>query len=649
VSRFAVILLLALLGCGGQGPTSEPAPARRRAIFASFDAFNADRARRTVQRAAIPEFLRLLGTASCADARPMWPSVTAASHAALWTGVWGDVNGVIANTQVPLPWGEFSLLEQLSGFEARELGAEPIWITAARAGRPAVAHHTTQVGQPGYWLPGGGRDSARWRADSVALADPALFVLNGFSGGPGPRLLTQSAAPLRPAGAWAGIGTLGLDAGALRELSWQVGRDTLYALLFQAAGAGHVIVAPARDVARGVRIRAVPVERDGVTGRALARHFSEVLWLPDPAGGRAGLYFRLWELASDFSSYQLYQSGRQVIRTNQPDVLRAYEDAVGGFILGPGSNVLREAGPTLAQGGDGSTELKYLETAELQTRQFISGSEWVWRTRRPDLQTEYFSLADGLDHTWYGDVAPEVPGQDRAVAARVNAMRSRGWALVDLRLASLRALAREAGALLLIGGDHGMRAVWRSFHVNVALRNSGLLAVDAAGRPDLTRTLAYSPNGYYIQVNRAERKGGVVPASELGRVADSVIAVLRAVRDPAGVAVVTEARRPRADDSLGIGGPAGGDVYYGLAPGYGYSGALGDSLTSAREPTGYHGLPSTEPDMRTTLCAIGPGVGGRRLPIARVIDAAPTVSDWLGIPAPREARGRSLLDLMRSR
>ena len=130
---------------------------------------------------------------------------------------------------------------------------------------------------------------------------------------------------------------------------------------------------------------------------------------------------------------------------------------------------------------------------------------------------------------------------------------------------------------------------------------------------------------------------------------DSVIAALRKARGPDGHPIVTEIRRPVPNDTLGIGGPAGGDVYFGLAPGYYYSAALSDSISSGRTPAGNHGFPSIDPDMRTVLCAIGPGIGGRRLPTARVIDAAPTVSAWLGITPPTDARGRSLLEAMRAR
>jgi hypothetical protein len=193
-SALTPALLLACASTGGAGPVPT---AERRAILVSFDALNEERVRATLPAESIPTFLTFFAQASCADgARPMWPSVTAASHAAIWTGAYGDVNGVVANTQAPLPWREFSLTELRSGFEPRELTAEPIWISAGRAGRTVVGHHVTQAGEPGRWLPTGGRDTAGVRRDSVALATPAA---------PGPACSVNDAMHLsrrRPGGAW---------------------------------------------------------------------------------------------------------------------------------------------------------------------------------------------------------------------------------------------------------------------------------------------------------------------------------------------------------------------------------------------------------------------------------------------------------------
>lgn len=638
-------LLLACASTGGPGtvPTTE-----RRAILVSFDALNEERVRSTLPAGSVPTFLRFFGQASCADgARPMWPSVTAASHAAIWTGVYGDVNGVVANTQAPLPWRDFSLADLRSGFESRELTAEPIWISAGRAGRTVVGHHVTQAGEPGRWLATGGRDTAAARRDSIALATPGVFVVNGFTGGAEPRVLDERRDAPRPTSSWRGVEELGSIGVPLREVSWLFGRDSLHALFFGASAYTEIVVSPRRDAARGVRVRPAPVEREPLEGRDLARHFSEVLWLGSE-DGRGGVYFRLWELAPDLSSYQLFLSGRAVMRANHAEVLADYEDATGGFVGNPANVVLRDAGATLQQGGDGTVELKYLETAELQTRQFMRASEWLWRTRQPAMQAEYFSLGDGLDHQWLGAVSMAVPGQNAALAARINAMRARGWALVDRRLAGLLEMARAGNAMILVTGDHGMRPTWRNFHVNAVLRRAGLLGVDTAGKIDLARTQAASPTGYFVQVNRAVRKGGIVPAGRVDEVAQAAAAALLAARGPEGEPIVKRVWRPQPNDSLGIGGPAGGEVYFDLAPGYYPSAAGSDSVVTPRAPTGSHGFPSIEPDMRSAFCASGPGIGGRRLPTVRVIDAAPTVSAWLGIPPPADARGVSLLEALRT-
>ena len=47
-------------------------------------------------------------------------------------------------------------------------------------------------------------------------------------------------------------------------------------------------------------------------------------------------------------------------------------------------------------------------------------------------------------------------------------------------------------------------------------------------------------------------------------------------------------------------------------------------------------------DMR----AAGDAIPAHRIGPARTIDAAPTVSAWLGMPPPRDARGTSLLNKM---
>lgn len=637
-------------------PSSAPAPApARRAILVSFDALNERRVLETLPAAAVPNFRALFEGGACAEyARPAFPSVTAPGHASLWTGAYGDVNGIAANNQPPLPQDAHSLTERISGFEYAALRAEPIWVTAAAAGLSVVAHHTTQApGVPGYPPVRTGEDefaASRARAAS-ALALPSAHVLNGYNRELAPgRVMTQDSLPPRPARGWRGLERLPAGTRPPLEIAWTVGRDSVYGLLYGTGAYTHLLVAPARDASRGVVAEAAPVDRAPLTGRPLARHFSEPLEL-QLAAGRAWISVRLWELAPDGTRFRFYHPEVPLVEANRPEVAAAYHDAVQGWIgNAAGWGLDREAfGPTLAAGGDGEAEWRYLETAEFLTRQFIRGAEWGWM-REPTLLLDYFPLGDEVDHRWYGYLEPARPGYDPALAARIQEVRTRGWELVDRRLGHLREMvARSPGAALFVGGDHGMRATWRLFRPNVALAQAGLLATDAAGRIDLARTRALTPNGYWISLNRTARKDGIVPPEGEANVLAAAERALLAARGEDGAPIVTRTWRAAEHDSLGIGGPAGGDLYYELAPGYTWTPAATGPLTQPGPVSAGHGFPSVSVDMRTALCAEGVAFAARRIGPARTIDAAPTVAAWLGIAPPPHAAGRSLLPDLRGR
>jgi predicted AlkP superfamily phosphohydrolase/phosphomutase len=230
------------------------------------------------------------------------------------------------------------------------------------------------------------------------------------------------------------------------------------------------------------------------------------------------------------------------------------------------------------------------------------------------------------------------------VAARAQRVRERGWQLVDMRVAHARALAESMpGGALFISGDHGMRPAWKVLRPNVALRDAGLLRVGEDGAIDLGRTVALSPNGYWVNVNTVDWKGGVVPRADQDLILTRVERVLRELRGEDGEPIVTGLWRSSEHPDLGIGGPAGGDLYYELRFGYHVSQDTRGPLISSTRPEGKHGYPPMAADMRTVLCALSPAFGSRRIGAVHTIDLAPTVAEWLGFPAPRDARGRSLL------
>lgn len=631
----------------------------RPAILLSVDALNEAILRATLTPEEAPALFRLFEEGMCtAHAESFFPTVTASSHAVLWTGAGGDVTGVTANTQPVLPRDRHTLLETQNGFNYRALNAEPLWITAGLHGVPVAGHHVTQApGVPGYQAASGARTpwhEARRSESARALARADVNVMNGYN-----RIIERQRIlrgidvtwldgdPTGPPVTWEGVEALGSTLPPLPfTLEMAEGPSLQGLVIAEGEGYDALLLGLERRVAGSLLARAAPVESEPLsTGRALARHFAGPLFVP-VEGGAYPLEVRLFEMAPDGRDFELYQPPLHVVEGNREDLVPAYDQAIGGWTGNSGFFVYRTGGfgPRLMDGGDGTAEARYLETAEHLTRQFNAGSTWLWETHRPRLLLDYFPLSDAIDHELMGFLDPAWPGHDLAQAEAVRAFRARVWGLVDLRVAHLTALAESAGGAIFVSGDHGMRGSWNVFLPNLALRDAGLLVLDEAGQIDLSRSRAVAPNGYWISVNRTAWRDGIVPPEEEAEVIAQVRAALEGVRSPDGERVVLRTFTPDTHPGFGIGGPAGGDVYWATAPGYrSLSSTRGGAVTASSTLSGGHGFPPDEPDMYTVFCALGADFPAGRVPSERTTVVAPTVAEWVGLPAPADAVGRSIL------
>jgi hypothetical protein len=636
---------------------SDAQPTGRRAVLISIDALSEARVR-GLPRDVAPHLHALFDQGACAAyAVPAFPSVTAPGHAAIATGAWGDVNGVAANRQPRLPQDRNRLTELDDAYRFGPLRAEPIWITAALAGLDVVSLHFTQSPRPpGYPPVRSGEPDAfaayRERAER-ALARPGTAVLNGYN-----RtfergiVVTDSAAPTRPAEGWRGLDAL--PAGTLppREAAWAVVQDSVFALFYGVGRYTHARLALSRDAAGSVVVMATPADTAPLAGRPLARHFSEPLVLTLD-GRRVFLRGRLFDLSADGTRFVLFHPGLHDVQANRADVAAAYDAAVAGW-AGNGAYFTRAGGfgPSLADGGDGTAEARYLETLEYVTRQYMAGTEWAWTERRPALLLDYFPTGDEVDHDLFGWIAPGRPGFDPALAERYAHFHRRAWQLVDMRIGHLMGLAGDdAAAALFVTGDHGMRPYWRLFRPNAVLREAGLLVLDDDGDVDLSRTRAFSPSGFWIAVNHTGWRDGIVPPDSIAAVVDAAERALRAARGVDGEAIVRRTWRPGTPEAagLGIGGPIAGELYFDVAPGYYYGWQHTGDVASAVRPNAGHGFPAVDADMHTAFCGWGAGLPAVRSGAARIIDAAPTVAEWLGMPAPPHATGTSRLGEWRTR
>jgi hypothetical protein len=274
--------------------------------------------------------------------QPAFPSTTANSHAALWTGVYGDVSNITANSQPALPRAEHTFLERRNGYRADQLAAEPIWVTAARQGLTSVVYQAPQV-YPFLEL----------------NTHPQALSVNGYQS----RQVAGHA--------------------ILRR------KD----LVFHSPTAFHFQHGPIRlegSLTRsGIRIGPVdvpyvPVESGLKSGRPLARRFSEGLLIREPVA--AMIYFRLFAYSP--TDLLLYVSPVQELAMSQGDPLELIA-AAGGFI----GNSYQ---------GSLLSEAQALETMELVVRQNLRQTVWLYRKQRPRLMVGYLPSVDELGHRYLG-------------------------------------------------------------------------------------------------------------------------------------------------------------------------------------------------------------------------------------------------------
>jgi len=293
--------------------------------------------------APLPTLQRLAAKGAQADGmQPAFPSTTANSHAALWTGAYGDVSGITANSQPRLPRKDHTFRERNNGYRADQLTAEPIWVTAARQGVRTVVYEAPQV------FPFG-----------PANTHEKAITLNGYQ--------TRQVAPHQV------LKRSDLKFASDAEFQFQHGPIELRGTL---TASGLRI--------GGIDVKAAPAESGLVGSRPLARYFSAGLYIDDPVP--AVIYFRLFSYSND--DLLLYVSPVQEMGISQGDARPLLREA-GGFI---GNSY---QGPKL-------DEWQAMETTELLTRQNLAHTAWLQRHYQPGLFIGYLPVADELGHRYTG-------------------------------------------------------------------------------------------------------------------------------------------------------------------------------------------------------------------------------------------------------
>ena len=615
---FCIVLLVRLLPALAHGQSAQ------KAIVLAWDGTVPSFVHELLKDGKLPNLGKLIeGGAFADDVIAGFPSKTATGFASLMTGAPPRVTGISGNRVPRAPRAEYTILDSLPGFFGAPLGAEAIWATAQRAGKKSVVSHIPSFAEEraenvarfsGYNLIAGRDGIVTKRAIQPEIAAP-------WENPP-----ASDAAPIEVAFTIGDTNFLGLLIDDPEDL--QIGYDTL-------------LISTGRD-GKNITVRLKP---------ANPSPGSELFWsvpLAVKSGGQeARSYFRLFDLKSDGSDFFLYYT-RPTRQLELPADL--FISTTVRTFIGNGASILYQNGAfgrTIANGGSGAAEARYLETILFAQHQLMETNRWAMENLPWDIYLAYTPFPDEAEHAWRGQLDHTLPTYRQEIADKLRPLLERVYRSCDEHLGLLIAKRPDHSLVALIS-DHGLQGIYKRVALNHALQQAGLLTIDGQGRVDLAKTKVLYPavNNGYLLINSSDRKNGIVPRAERLELVGKVRAALLALRD-GDRPVVTAIFDAEIDgEAKGIGGEVGGDIYVELANGYDFDPRLtGNALISDAEPYGNHGANPAQPSMRTVMLLNGPGIrAGIKLANVRIIDFAPTLAWLLNLPKPKDATGRVLYE-----
>ncbi len=523
-----------------------------------------------------------------------FPSLTAAGHASLFTGAYGDENGVTANNVALRPRNRHRFDERVNGFRAEQLDRENFWLPLARQGVKTIAHNTTQG------FPCNPKNSG-----------PGVSLLNGYQ--------TAEVAPERvlrgPDVKWLDERPEGFPGPKSRKPPRYFGyaaKDSKIEGAVYAKSRRYDAVR-LRNAAQHVDVDLWKVEDEPFTSsakpRKLARYFSDPLELKP----NAGVYYRLFEVREDGRDFILYQSlGKEVSYCTEgatqdtATLAKLYAEA-GPFVgNGAGTPYSRGAFGKILE--DGLAERRFLETLELHARQTQRYTEAMQKANDPRLIVDYLSLTDDMLHLWWGYAAQ---GE-----AFLDPYREWGYSIADWRVGELLKHRRDQDHLIVVS-DHGMTAINHELRLNNLLEEWGY------------RDKVFA-SYYGLFVNTDDWQGGKVPAAAKRQLLEELQAKLAAYTFE-GKKVFREFYWPEAiAKDYGIGGDRAADLYFDLEPGWSVSSLTGaPAARKLANPKGEHGPIPTRTDLMSLFLHYGPGLHTRPLAI-KTKDIAGIVTKILG-------------------
>lgn len=591
-------------------PTDSPAPPRRSVFVISWDGAQAEMIQELMADGTLPHFAALAKSGVQAEyAQSVDPSLTAAAQNSISTGSYPSHTGMVSNS-FHNPTDSFYWYRR--GFDELLDQAEPVWVTASRAGLKTAALFFTG-GSP--LLPG-----------QTADYTIGYGVRDAYS--------LQEKLTLQPAGSqWSG--DLPASFSPPQEGSFTI-REVSQVYLYvidstddQAVNYDAAFISTARRIEPG-------------TVRLSVGEWGQVILMPTIVAG-ADFLLQAIDQSGGKLKVTLFYSGVYHNTAAPRAFLEELNQKFGYFPAGADSYAMEHGWLT-------PQENQYL--LERAATWMAEVSAWVYTTYRPDLLYTWQDGFDAAGHAyWMKD--PRQPGYSPEKAQEFAAYYRQAAQANDRALEiMLEAIDLQQTSLLLVA-DHGMAPIYSTVYVNTILQQAGLLKLDSKDYVIVKESQAFavaSGGAAHIYINlKGREKDGFVLSEDYTQIEAQIIDLFSSLTDPqSGETVFQRVVAGEQLAALHLDHFNSGAVFVQARPGYHLDGWRGKPVIFETPAFyGQHGYDSTLPEMHTMFIACGAGIPkGETIPAVQIVDYAPTIAAWLGFAPAATVDGSPIAPLL---
>ncbi len=674
VAAFCAVLVL-VIGSQGAGAAKQATAvgSASKVLLFSSDGMRPDLMNTYADAGAMPTYaaLRTAGVAGQNGMTQAFPPNTGVGWYTMATGTYPSEHGSTNNTFHRMGESNFNNSTSFSG--AGVLQADTIANAAERAGKKVA--QIEWVGGRNAAINGPTVDFTNFFSTRGVLSSPLNATEQAGAAAFG---ISYQVAGFVDASGWSNVpaGTLPAKETVLTVATSFAAQNPTrtYDAYIYAAGGGydHLILVRTADGKDGSKAAVTlgvgdfkEVKLKGADGLIGAR-----------AGQTAGFYVKLIKLAGDLSNFKLYfTSVERIIATCGTPACAALP---GGNL----ENYLADNMPTAIAADFAPLEARiidedtYVEQGrDLEAAYGDAVMKFILETLQPDtdLALVGYPVTDEFSHQFMGLVTPtdmngnanpyydDVDGdgiKDGLISKREGYIRS-AYHEADAKLALARQLL-GGNPTTIAGSDHGFAPQWYAVNARKVLFDNQVngTSLQASGGNTASNCRAASND-----LTKACWAGGTIqiyvnPTLPSGttyeQVRITVVNAFQSLNDPANPGAQVVARVMKKEELRNVDGSdslhpnRSGDVVVVTRPPYQSDAGTPGQRIAFSQFFGQHGyLPNLvdiphNVNMHATFVAAGPGILHSTTPVpsVRAIDLAPTLSYLMGIPGPRNARGK---------